>query len=72
MEKRFYSIKEGSLYSGLSARLLYQKCKDRELRYYKVNSKILIDRKDLDGLIIQGAVMSNEQLRRKLKEGRKI
>lgn len=71
MEKRFFSVREAALYSGLSSRLLYQKLKERELRHYKVNSKILIEKKDLDSLIIQGAVMTSDEIRKKIREKRR-
>lgn len=54
--KHFFSVREATLYSGLSARLIYQKLKDRVLRHYRVNSKIVIDRADLDELITQNEV----------------
>lgn len=52
-EKRFFSVKEASFYSGLSPSLLYQKLKEEALRFYTVNSKIVIDRADLEQLILQ-------------------
>ena len=71
MEKRFFSIREASQFSGLSTRLLYQKCADRVLRHYRVNSKIVIDRADLDELIVQGEVRTSEELLKQLKKRRK-
>lgn len=65
--KRFFSVREAALYSGLSARLIYQKLKDRVLCHYRVNSKIVIDRADLDELITQNEVRTLEQLRKELK-----
>ena len=67
MEKRFFSVREAALYSGLSARLIYQKLTDRVLRHYRVNSKIVIDRADLDGLIMQNEVRTSEELRKQLE-----
>ncbi|MBA7479669.1 hypothetical protein ES707_15105 [subsurface metagenome] len=67
MEKRFFSVREAALYSGLSARLIYQKLTDRVLRHYRVNSKIVIDRADLDGLIMQNEIRTSEELRKQLE-----
>ena len=67
MDKRFFSVREASAYSGLSVRLIYQKLADRFLRHYRVNSKIVIDRKDLDGLIMQNEVRTSEELRKQLE-----
>ena len=67
MDKRFFSVREASLYSGLSSRLLYQKLKERALRHYRVNSKIVIDRKDLDGMVMQNEMRTGEELRKQLE-----
>lgn len=52
VEKRFFSVREAAVYSGLSASLLYQKLKEEALAFYTVNSKIVIDRADLEQLIL--------------------
>jgi len=70
MDKRFFSVREAALYSGLSVRLIYQKLTDRVLRHYRVNSKIVIDRKDLDAMVMQNEVRTGEELRKQL-QGRK-
>ena len=70
-EKRFFSVKEAAFYSGLSARLIYQKTKDRALRHYRLNSKIVIDKADLDSLIMQHEVQTADELLKQLKEKRK-
>ena len=67
MDKRFFSVREAALYSGLSSRLLYQKLKERALCHYRVNKKIVIDRKDLDGMIMQNKVRTSEELRKQLE-----
>ena len=69
--KRWFSVREASFYTGISARLIYQKLTDRVLRHYRVNSKIVIDRKDLDGLIMQNEVRTSEELLKQLKEKRR-
>lgn len=71
MDKRFFSVREAALYSGLSVRLIYQKLTDRVLRHYRVNSKIVIDRKDLDGMVMQNEVRTIEELRKQLEEKRR-
>lgn len=67
MEKRWFSVREAVVYSGLSSRLIYQKLTDRVLRHYRVNRKILIDRKDLDGMVMQNEVRTSEELQKQLE-----
>ncbi len=67
IQKRFFSVREASAYSGLSARFIYQKLTDRVLRHYRVNSKICIDRADLDGMVMQNEVRTSEELRKQLE-----
>jgi len=71
MEKRFFSIRQASFYSGLSPSLLYQKIKENALHSYRVNTKIIIDKQDLDELIVQGAAKSNQQLRKQIQDRKK-
>lgn len=66
--KRFYSVKEAANYTSLSRRLLYQKLKDRAIRSYRVGTKIILDRQDLDAFIQRNAVMTSDELRKVLKE----
>jgi len=66
MGREFFSIKTASEYSSLSQRLLYKLVQERELRSYKVRTKILIKKSDLEALIIKGAVMGNDELRSKI------
>lgn len=63
-EKRFFSVREASVYSGLSASLIYQKLKEKALLCYRVNTKIIIDKEDLNALIEQGAPKSDKELRK--------
>ena len=53
MEQRFLSIKEASRYCSLSARFLYEIVAAREIRFYKIHKRIVIDVKDLDEYIKQ-------------------
>ena len=68
MEKRFYSVRESANYTGLSASLLYQKLKERAIQSYRIGTKIVVDRKDLDTFIMANAVMNSDELREFLKE----
>lgn len=70
-EKRFYSIRQASFYSGLSPSLLYQKIKEKALRCYRVNTKIIIEKEDLDKMIFQGAQKSDKQLRKMIHRSKK-
>jgi len=68
VEKRFFSIKEAAEFSGLSSRLLYLKCEKRELRHFRVNRKIVVDREDLIQLITQTEIKPGEELLEEIKE----
>ena len=46
MEQKFFSVKQASGYSSLSQRFLYEKCQNRELRFFKVGRRIVIERQD--------------------------
>ena len=70
MKREYFSVRTASEFCSLSQRLIYKLVQERELKSYKVRGKILIKKLDLEALIIRGAVMSNEELRRKL-QGRK-
>jgi excisionase family DNA binding protein len=68
MQKRFFSVKEAALYTGLSARLIYQKLKERGLRSYRVGKKIVLDVRDIDAFILTNEIKSSDQIRKILKE----
>ena len=71
MEKRFYSVKQAAFYSGLSPRLIYQKLKDGDIRYYRaggVQGKIILDRQDIDDFVMRNEFKTSEQIREILKE----
>jgi excisionase family DNA binding protein len=70
MNMEYFSVRTASEFCSLSQRLIYKLVQERELRSYRVRGKILIKKLDLEALIIRGAVLSNEELRRKL-QGRK-
>ena len=66
MQKRFFSIREASKYSSLSARFLYQACQDRKIRFSKVAKRIVIHSQDLHDFIIQNTVEPVEDWSEKL------
>lgn len=67
-QKRFFSVKEAAVYTGLSSRLLYQKLKERTVRCYRVGKKIVLDVRDIDDFVMTHEVKSSDQLREILKE----
>ena len=71
IERKFFSIKLASQFSGLSERFLYQRCKDREIRHFRVNKKILIAKEDLIEFVTQNEVRTGEQLREEIRERRR-
>jgi excisionase family DNA binding protein len=68
MNMEYFSVRTASEFCSLSQRFLYKLVQERELKSYRVRGKILIKKLDLEALIIRGAVMSNEELRRKLQK----
>lgn len=56
MEKEFLSIKQAAEWSSLSPRFLYDLCKNRKIRFFKVGRRIVIAKEDLEGLIDSGVV----------------
>ncbi|MBA7710844.1 hypothetical protein ES703_119792 [subsurface metagenome] len=68
IQKRFYSVREAANYTSLSSRLIYQKLKNRAIKSYRVGTKIVLDRQDLDTFVMSNAVMTSDELRKILKE----
>lgn len=68
MQKRFYSVREAALYTGLSTRLIYRELKERSVRSYRVGKKIVLDVRDIDAFVMTNEVKSSDQLREILKE----
>ncbi len=58
MEKKFLSVKAASEFSSLSERFLYKLCQNREIRYYKVGNRIVIDSEDLKQLVTKNEVQT--------------
>lgn len=72
MDKKFYSVKEAGLYCGVSSRLLYLKIKEREIRFYKINSKIVFDVEDLNEFAKRNEFVTGDELLRQLKEKKMV
>jgi len=68
MNREYFSVRTASEYSSLSQRLLYRLVQERTLKSYRVRSKILIKKSDLEALIIQGSLMNKDELREKLQK----
>ena len=66
LEKRFFSVREAAGYSSLSARLLYQACQDRKIRFSKVGKRIVIDFEDLYKFTTQNTIEPVEDWSEKL------
>ena len=68
MDKKFYSVKQAALYCGVSSRLLYLKIKEREIRFYKINSKIVFDVEDLNEFVKRNEFVTGDELLKQVKE----
>jgi len=55
-ERQFLSVKKAAAKSSLSTRFLYEVCARKELRFYRVGKRILIDAKDLESFIAENVV----------------
>lgn len=56
MEKRFLSIRQAAEFSSLSARFLYNLCRDRKIKYFKIGGRIVLDSEDLENFIREEAI----------------
>jgi excisionase family DNA binding protein len=72
MEKRFFSVREAALYCGVSSRLMYLKVKERSLRFYKVNSKILFDVEDLIEFVTKNEFVTGGELLKQLRKKKMV
>ena len=68
MQKKFYSVRQAAEFCGISSRLIYLKVKERSLRFYKVNSKILFDVEDLIEFVTRNEFVTGDELLKQLKE----
>jgi len=71
MEKRFFSVREAGIFCGVSSRLMYLKVKERSLRFYKINSKIVFDVEDLIEFVTRNEFVTGEELLKQIKRKRK-
>lgn len=51
MNSQFLSIRQAAEFSSLSGRLLYNLCRDRKIRYFKIGGRIVLDSRDLENFI---------------------
>ena len=66
--KRFFSVREAAVYTGLSVTGIYRKLNERVIRHYQVGGKKLLDVRDLDSFILANEVMTSDKLREFLEE----
>lgn len=71
LEKRFYNVKEAAQFCGVSSRLIYLKSKERALRFYKINSKIVFDVEDLIEFVKRNEFVTGEELMKKIQDRKK-
>jgi len=55
-EKQYLSIRQAAKFSSLSARLLYNLCRDRKIRYFKIGGRIVLDFEDIENFIRERTV----------------
>ncbi len=68
MEKKFYSVKQAAEFCGISPSLIYLKIKKREIRFYKINSKIVFDVEDLNEFVKRNEFVTGDELLKQLRE----
>ena len=68
MQKKFYSVREAAEFCGIRPRLIYLKVKGREIRFYKINSKIIFDKEDLIEFVTRNEFVTGDELLKQLKE----
>lgn len=54
--REFLSVRQAAERSSLSSRFLYEACQRKELRFYRVGRRIVIDAGDLEEFIQRGVV----------------
>ena len=68
MQKKFYSVKQAAEFCGISPSLIYLKIKEREIRFYKINSKIVFDVEDLNEFVKRNEFVTGDELLKQLKQ----
>ena len=66
--KRFFSVKEAAVYTGLSVTGIYRKLNNRNLRHYQVDGKKILDIRDLDAFVLANEVINSDELRENLEK----
>jgi len=72
LQKKFYSVKQAANFCGISPRLIYLKVKERSLRFYKVNSKILFDVEDLIEFVTRNEFVTGDELLKQLRKKKMV
>jgi len=72
LEKKFYSVKQAAEFCGISPRLIYSKVKEREIRFYKINSKIIFDKEDLIEFVTRNEFRTGDELLKQLREKKMV
>jgi len=72
LQKKFFSVKEAAVFCGISRRLIYLKVKKREIRFYKINSKIIFDKEDLIEFVTRNEFRTGEELLKQLREKKMV
>ena len=72
MQKKFYSVKQAAEFCGISPSLIYLKIKEREIRFYKINSKIVFDVEDLNKFVKRNEFVTGDELLKQLKEKKMV
>lgn len=72
MQKKFYSVRQAAEFCGISTRLIYLKVKEREIRFYKINSKIIFDKEDLIEFVTRNEFRTGEELLKQLREKKMV
>ncbi len=71
MQKKFYSVKQAAEFCGISPRLIYLKVKEREIKFYKINSKIIFDKEDLIKFVTRNEFVTGDELLKRVRERRR-
>jgi len=71
LQKKFYSVKQAAEFCGISPRLIYLKVKGREIRFYKINSKIIFDKEDLIEFVTRNEFVTGDELLKRVRERRR-
>tara|TARA_B110000046_G_C13016809_1_gene409164 strand:+ start:21 stop:323 length:303 start_codon:yes stop_codon:yes gene_type:complete len=62
-DKKFLTVKEAAVYTGLSKSYFYKLIHYNIINYYKVGSKVLFLKEEIDNYILNNKVTSNSALK---------